>query len=253
MHRSFQKCQKSYDCFLDDLMRCEQLGLDIILFCFVSSNTLVMHHHALLFDNPGLTVGGTTTASSISLITECINCTHKAMSYVTTILENMVGVGNIIGSDFTHLADIIKQVEDTMMVGVCMDTCTTVVCGYDIRTKDGWKYILFSLSSSVCFPMSLTHVPSMHLNDSKMELNSKHDHHKNIGIGYLGLPAFHHILTDPSMQHIPLVIETPTFELPKTVWKTESNVLNQLSGMEEEDEENRKQEGGVLQEMMKNM
>lgn len=224
-----EKRQKSYDCFLDDLMRCEQLGLELYNF------------------HPGSTVGGTTTANSISLIAECINRAHKATSYVTTLLENMAGAGNIIGSDFTHLADIIEEVEDKTRVGVCLDTCHMFAAGYDIRTKDGWNATLEKFDTQV----GLSYLRGMHLNDSKMELNSKRDRHENIGIGYLGLPAFHHILTDPRMQRIPLVIETPTFELPDTVWKTEIDVLNRLSGMEEEDEENGKQEGGVLQEMMK--
>jgi AP endonuclease 1 len=45
------------------------------------------------------------------------------------------------------------------------------------------------------------------------------------------------VLTDPRVQRIPLVLETPSFELPETVWKTEIRVLNQLSGIESEDGE----------------
>ena len=33
------------------------------------------------------------------------------------------GAGNIIGSAFGDLADIIRQVEDKSRVGVCIDTC----------------------------------------------------------------------------------------------------------------------------------
>jgi AP endonuclease-1 len=61
--------------------------------------------------------------------------------------------------------------------------------------------------------------------------------------GYIGLHAFHHILTDPRVQGIPLVLETPSFELPETVWKKEIEVLNQLSEMELGEGE------GILQEM----
>jgi len=34
------------------------------------------------------------------------------------------------------------------------------------------------------------------------------------------------------MQHIPLVLETPSFELPREVWAKEIEVLNSLSGLE---------------------
>lgn len=51
------------------------------------------------------------------------------------------------------------------------------------------------------------------------------------------------------MQHIPLVLETPSFELPETVWKMEVEVLNRLSGVElGEDGEDE-----VLQEMTNNV
>jgi len=116
--------------------------------------------------------------------------------------------------------------------------------------------------------VGLSYLRGMHLNDSKTELNSKRDRHENIGMyvlfplssfqtsksslprGHLGLRAFHHILTDPRVQHIPLVLETPSFELPETVWMTEIEVLNRLSGIELEGEG---EEEGVLQEMIEHV
>jgi endonuclease IV len=41
-------------------------------------------------------------------------------------LPLQAGAGNIIGCDFAHLADIIKEVEDKTRVGVCLDTCTSL-------------------------------------------------------------------------------------------------------------------------------
>jgi AP endonuclease-1 len=46
----------------------------------------------------------------------------------------------------------------------------------------------------------------------------------------LGLPAFHHILTDKRVQNLPLILETPSFEKPE-VWATELEVLNRLSNL----------------------
>lgn len=51
--------------------------------------------------------------------------------------------------------------------------------------------------------------------------------------GYIGLPAFRHILTDSRVQDIPLILETPSYENPE-VWATEIGVLNRLSGMKHE-------------------
>jgi AP endonuclease-1 len=51
------------------------------------------------------------------------------------------------------------------------------------------------------------------------------------------------------VQRIPLVLETPSFELPETVWKTEIDVLNRLSELKFEGEEVEE----VLQEMEKDV
>jgi AP endonuclease 1 len=50
----------------------------------------------------------------------------------------------------------------------------------------------------------------------------------SLSSGHIGLQAFHHILTDPRVQNIPLVLETPSFEKPE-VWGKEVEVLNRLS------------------------
>ncbi|KIJ92808.1 hypothetical protein K443DRAFT_13322 [Laccaria amethystina LaAM-08-1] len=237
------KRKKSYDCFLDDLKRCEQLGLTLYNF------------------HPGSTVGACSTDESLSLIAECINQAHKETTFVTIVLENMAGAGNIIGGDFAHLAGIIERIEDKTRVGVCLDTCHSFAAGYDIRTKEGWESTLTKFDNQV----GLSYLRGMHLNDSKTEFNSKRDRHENIGLvryksgnqlsglpirtslptsthspitevlilppsGHIGILAFQHILNDPRVQNIPLILETPSFEQPAEVWGKEIEVLMKLSG-----------------------
>ncbi|KAJ7310624.1 xylose isomerase-like protein [Mycena albidolilacea] len=202
-----EKRQKSYDCFLDDLQRCESLGL------------LLYNFH------PGSTVGKATTDESISLIAGCINEAHRATETVVTVLENMAGAGNIIGGEFTHLAKIIEQVDNKTRVGVCLDTCHMFAAGYDVRTKEGWENIVTDFEQQV----GLSYLRGMHLNDSKMDCNSKKDRHENIGMGHIGIQGFHHILNDTRFQDIPLILETPSFEKPE-VWATEIAALDGLSG-----------------------
>lgn len=80
-------------------------------------------------------------------IAESINRAHRDTpgSKVVVVLENMVrpkmvllsalphvdrekaGSGNVIGSDFAQLGEIIRQVEDKSRVGVCLDTCMSWV------------------------------------------------------------------------------------------------------------------------------
>ncbi|KAJ7615123.1 xylose isomerase-like protein [Mycena rosella] len=202
-----EKRQKSYVCFLDDLKRCEALGL------------LLYNFH------PGSSVGKATTDESISSIADSINEAHKATETVVTVLENMAGAGNIIGGDFAHLAGIIRQVDDKTRVGVCLDTCHMFSAGYDLRTKEGWDGIVTDFDRQV----GLSYLRGMHLNDSKTECNSKRDRHENIGMGHVGIGGFHHILNDVRFQDIPLILETPSFEKPE-VWAKEIGVLNGLSG-----------------------
>ena len=62
--------------------------------------------------------------------------------------------------------------------------------------------------------------------------------------GHLGLRTFAHILSDPRTRDIPLIMETPAYDVPTSsgaardrlakegmgVWRTEVSVLNRLSG-----------------------
>lgn len=208
-----EKRRKSFDCFLDDLQRCEQLGLELYNF------------------HPGSTVGQATKEESIALIAECINDAHKATKNITTVIENMAGSGNVIGSRFSELKGIIDHVEDKTRVGVCLDTCHAFAAGYDISTKDGWDATLSAFNTEV----GLSYLKGLHLNDSKAALGSKKDRHENIGLGHLGIATFRHIVSDPRTQDIPLILETPTFEATD-IWTKEIAALNCLSNLVEDNE-----------------
>ncbi|KAK0442047.1 xylose isomerase-like protein [Desarmillaria tabescens] len=210
----FQKREKSYECLVDDLNRCQQLSLEVYNF------------------HPGSSVGAATTAESIGLIAECLNRAHKATTSVVTVLENMAGGGHIIGSDFSHLADIIAAVEDKSRIGVCLDTCHMFAAGYDIRTKQGWDDTITKFDQQV----GLSYLRGMHLNDSKTDFASNRDRHENIGMGRIGLEPFHYILTDPRVQGIPLILETSEPE----AWATEIEVLNELSTCTKLDDKKKK-------------
>ncbi|KAG6840533.1 hypothetical protein C0991_006128 [Blastosporella zonata] len=205
-----EKREKSYACFLDDLKRCEELGLTLLNF------------------HPGSTVGETTTENSISLVAQSINRAHKETNFVVTVIETMPGAGNQIGSDFAHLSAIITQVEDKSRVGVCMDTCHMFSAGYDIRKKEDWDATIQKFDQEV----GLSYLKGMHLNDSKAEYKSTKDLHENVGLGNIGIAGFYHIMNDPRVQHIPLVLETPSHEVPKETWTKEITILNSLSGLE---------------------
>ncbi|KAF8836136.1 AP endonuclease [Paxillus ammoniavirescens] len=204
-----QKREKSYECFIDDLRRCEQLGLTLYNF------------------HPGSTVGRATKDESIALIAQCLNKAHHETSSIIIVLENMAGAKNIIGSQFTDLRSIIDLVEDKSRVGVCLDTCHLFAAGYDISrpTHDNW---MRGPVAAFDEQVGLSYLRGMHFNDAKMPLGSGKDRHENIGLGTLTLSTFSTLLADPRIQNIPLILETPMFDAME-VWEAEIGVLNSLA------------------------
>ncbi|KAK0435365.1 xylose isomerase-like protein [Armillaria borealis] len=206
---------KSYECFVDDLNPCEQLRLEVNNFQIIRGCNIDKGINRTHCGVPRLS--------------------HVATTSVATVLENIAGNGHIIGSDFSHLADIIAAVEDKTRVGICLDMCLQSATISELR-KDGKKHVL---CRSLCYLIAgigklvtkfdqrvyLSYLRGMHLKDLKTDFASKRDCHENIGMGYIGLAPFHHILTDRRVQGIPLILEPPE---PET-WATEIEVLNELS------------------------
>lgn len=216
------KAVQAYGSFLDDLKRCEQLGIKLYNF------------------HPGSTLGDA-RPSAIARIAAQLNKSHKATKTVVTVLENMAGSGNIVGSTWEDLRDIIALIEDKERVGVCIDTCHAFAAGYDLRTPEAFETTMKSFDKTV----GTKYLKAMHLNDSKAPLGSNRDLHANIGTGFLGLRAFHSIMNDDTFANMPLVLETPidrkgsdgkTIE-DKQVWADEIKLLEGLIGMDPEGDE----------------
>jgi deoxyribonuclease-4 len=66
----------------------------------------------------------------------------------------------------------------------------------------------------------------MHINDSKSEFESRVDRHHSLGQGNLGWEPFAHIMKDPRLDDIPLVLET----IDPALWADEIAELNRLAG-----------------------
>jgi len=50
----------------------------------------------------------------------------------------------------------------------------------------------------------------MHINDSKVALNSHVDRHESLGRGLLGIDVFRCIMADARFENMPLVLEKPS-------------------------------------------
>ncbi|CAM1507349.1 Fc.00g069900.m01.CDS01 [Cosmosporella sp. VM-42] len=217
-----EKATQAYTSFIDDLNRCEQLGIKLYNF------------------HPGNT-GGDSRAAAIGRIAAQLNKSHKATKTVITVLENMAGGGNVVGSSWEDLRDIIALVEAKDRVGVCIDTCHAFAAGHDLRTPEAFKKTIHSFNEIV----GEEYLKAFHLNDSKAPFSSNRDLHANIGTGFLGLRAFHSIMNHAPFQGKPMVLETPIDKKgpdgksveDKKVWATEIKLLESLIGMDPESEE----------------
>lgn len=178
---------KSRSTLVDELQRCEKLGLCLYNF------------------HPGSTCGKITVEESIDRIAESINLAHKETKYVVTVLENMSCQGNTIGGKFEELRDIINRVKDQSRVGVCLDTCHAFAAGYDIALEKGLSKTMDEFDTVI----GLKYLRAVHLNDSKGEIGCHLDRHENIGRGKIGVEAFQRLMRDPRFNGIPMILETP--------------------------------------------
>lgn len=194
--------QKSREAFIDEMKRCELLGLDRLNF------------------HPGSHLGKISEEDSIKLIAESINIALKETSGVIAVIENTSGQGSNLGYKFEHLKYIIDLVDDKDRVGVCIDTCHAFTAGYDLRTEESFKKTFSEFDRIVGFK----YLKGMHLNDTKKELGSKVDRHESLGEGFLGIDAFRWIMTNSRFDGIPLILETPD----ESRWAKEIQLLKSM-------------------------
>lgn len=222
------KAKQSYDAFIDDLHRCEALGIRYYNF------------------HPG-GAGQSPFDEAVTRLAQKLNRALSETKTVVPLLENMAGHGTLIGGRFSDLRDVISQIkpEYKSRVGVCIDTCHAFAAGYDLRTPEAFRRTMKEFDEVV----GLKYLKALHLNDSKAPFNSHRDLHQNIGLGFLGLRAFHNVMNEPHFQGLPLVLETPC-EKPdpkdpkgkktiedKSIWAREIKLLENLIGMDPEGEE----------------
>lgn len=198
-HPEKDKLKKSRDAFLDELQRCEQLGIRLLNF------------------HPGSHLKKISEKECLKIIAESINEALSNTKFVKAVIENTAGQGSNMGYRFEHLAEIIDQVEQKERVGVCIDTAHAFAAGYDISTDEGFDKTFEQFEQIVGFDKLL----AMHLNDSKKELGSKVDRHESLGDGLIGLTPFKRIMGDERFDGIPVILETPNTER----WATEIEML----------------------------
>lgn len=156
----------------------------------------------------------------IRLICEGLNEVLEPGQATTVLLETMAGKGTEVGRSFEELARIIEGVTHDELLGVCLDTCHVADAGYDIvHDLDG---VLDEFDRVI----GLGRLRALHLNDSKNPLGSHKDRHERIGEGTLGLETFRAVVTNPRLEGLPMVLETPQTSLDG--WAAEIALLRGL-------------------------
>ncbi|MCP4718162.1 MAG: deoxyribonuclease IV [Desulfobacteraceae bacterium] len=201
-HPEEEALKKSRTAFLDEMQRCEQLGLGYLNF------------------HPGSHLNKIDPDHCLERIAESINLALEQTEGVTAVIENTAGQGTNMGYQFEHMARIIGNVRDKSRIGVCLDTCHTYSAGYNIKTAKGFENTLQKFDNLV----GIRYLKAMHLNDSKKAFGSRVDRHESIGKGSLGLEPFKFIMNHPNFDHIPMVLETPD----PSIWEEEIRLLYSL-------------------------
>ncbi len=180
--------EKSRNAFVDELTRCEQLGIKYLNF------------------HPGAH-GGKGEDYGLKLIAESINWAHaKTPGFnVSSMLELTAGQGTNLGYKFEHIAKIIDMVEEKERMSVCIDTAHIFAAGYDLRSESAYSRTMTEFDETI----GLERLRCFHMNDSKKELGSRVDRHEHIGKGFIGLEGFANIMNDERLFRVPKILETP--------------------------------------------
>lgn len=186
-----ENLRKSRSAFLDELHRCELLGLDRLNF------------------HPGSHLKKMNEEECLSTIAESINIALDKSTGVMAVIENTAGQGTNLGYKFEHLKYIIDLVEDKDRIGVCLDTCHTFAAGYDIKSEKGYTETFIQFENIIGFK----YLKGMHINDSKKDFGTRVDRHESLGKGFIGNELFKRIMNDQRFDDIPLILETPDSSL----------------------------------------
>ncbi|KAF4257514.1 hypothetical protein KXW98_006654 [Aspergillus fumigatus] len=202
------KAKQAYDSFLDDLRRCEALGITLYNF------------------HPG-SANQSSLPDALSRLAKALTNALEATSTVVPVLETMCGHGTTIGGYLSEFRDLLALIprEHHPRIGICIDTCHSFAAGYDLSSPAGYQSFMKEFEDQI----GLQYLRALHLNDSKAPRGSKRDLHANIGTGFLGLRAFHNIMNDPRLEGLPMILETP---IDRPANPTPANIKDEPSDVE---------------------
>jgi deoxyribonuclease-4 len=179
--------KKSIDALVDDVQRCELLGLP----------GLVIH--------PGSHMGSGEEAGLARIVAGLDEVHARLPGYGAQVwLEVTAGQGDHLGYTFAQIRSMIDGVQAPERLGVCFDTAHAFAAGYELRTREGYEATWAEFDAL----LGLDRLRAIHLNDARKDLGSRVDRHEHIGQGLLGLEAFRLLVNDPRFRGVPMALET---------------------------------------------
>ncbi len=161
----------------------------------------------------GVEAGVTRIAQGVELVIA------ESPQSVMLLLENDVGAGNAVGHSFEQLAHVLHLLPDDIgeRVGICLDTAHLWGAGHDIGSGEAVLQVLKHFDETV----GLKRLKVLHLNDTEMALGSHRDVHARLSEGIIGEEGLRTLLTDPRLEHVAVILETPilTDDKDKEDWE----------------------------------
>ena len=116
---------KSGNAFVEELERCEELGLKFLI------------------THPGSAGDKGETVAIRNMIRGLNDIHRRSRGFKTKVLlETTAGQGTTVGWRFEHMAAIRDGLKDPERIGFCFDTCHIFAAGYDIRTSAGYDGVM---------------------------------------------------------------------------------------------------------------
>ena len=193
--------EKSINALIDEVKRCNQLGLKYLNF----------HPGSYLTSNE---------EEGIKNVVISLNRVIEETENIILVIENTAGQGSNLGNRFEQISEMIKGIINKERIGVCIDTCHSFAAGYDLSGKNGYESVWSEFEKII----GIRYLKGIHLNDSKTPFASRKDRHESLGKGYIGNEFLELLVNDKRLENIPIVLETPN----ELVWSEEIKMLYNL-------------------------
>ena len=179
--------KKSIDLLVMEMDRADILGADFV----------ILH--------TGSASGRDSVLSRKRAINALLEVSQRGPWRARLLIENTSGERGDIASDIVSLSEILIGCADTLISGVCIDTCHAFAAGYHIGEHKGIQ----KFSRDIKKYIGLGNVKLIHLNDSKGDVGSGIDRHEHIGRGKIGKRGLKRFIRSSPFKDVPLILETP--------------------------------------------